>query len=320
MNCTDQAGRRVSLLGTIDSKPAVLVIERAAFPEQQEALSTLIDALNNVETIGTNDIYSWFMASTAGSISKDRPEAGEPTLQDVKVNLIWPCTEKHIAKYSAQGVRSVTETPEIYRDHVRPLMQKNREDGRLQWIYDILEGRAEQEDVMHRRVSDDDSAPDEGFLILPDLNWDRKNIPSLHCLGLCERRDIWSLRDLTKKHVPWLKHMRQKLVDATIKLYPQLEEDQLKLYVHYQPTYYHFHIHVVNVLLDPGSTQAVGKAVGLDSIIDQLERMETDAGGMKDVTLTYSVGEASDLWLKVFEPLKRAKLKGIGSGDPTSTQ
>ena len=83
----------------------------------------------------------------------------------------------------------------------------------------------------------------------------------------------------------------------------------MKLYVHYQPTYYHFHIHVVNVLSDPGKTQAVGKALGLDNIIDQLERMATDDDGMHDVTMTYDVGEASELWLKVFEPLKREKLK-----------
>jgi m7GpppX diphosphatase len=63
-------------------------------------------------------------------------------------------------------------------------------------------------------------------------NWDRKTISSLHLLGLVERRDIWSVRDLKKKHITWVKHMREKLLDATVKLYPELENDQLKLYVH----------------------------------------------------------------------------------------
>lgn len=300
---TDQAGRRISLLGKIDDKPAILLAERAAFSIESNSLENLASSLENVQNLGVNDIYSWFMACSG------QVPIGPKVASDVKINLIWPCTPKHITKYSAQGVRNVTETPEIYRDHVKPYMQKNRDDGRLNWIYDILEGRAEQEDVMHRRVSDDDAAENEGFMLLPDLNWDRKTIASLHCLGLCERRDIWSLRDLCKKHVPWLKHMRQKLLDATAKLYPALEEDQLKLYVHYQPTYYHFHIHVVNVLSDPGSTQAVGKALSLDNVIDQLGRMTNDDNGMHDVTLTYTVGEASDLWLKVFEPLKRESLK-----------
>lgn len=55
---------------------------------------------------------------------------------------------------------------------------------------------------------------------------------SLHLLGLVERRDIWSVRDLKKAHITWLKHMRAKFLEATVKLYPELEKDQLKLYVH----------------------------------------------------------------------------------------
>lgn len=302
----DQAGRRTALLGAIDSKPAILLAEKAAFPTDEEHFVGFASGLETVQNLGVNDIYSWFMASSARDAGSD---GGRHASHDMKINLIWPCTPKHVTKYSAQSIRNVIETPQIYREHVRPYMQNNRDDGRLNWIYDILEGRAEQEDVMHRRVSEADAEENEGFMLLPDLNWDRKTISSLHCLGICERRDLWSIRDLCKKHVPWLKHMRQKLLDATTKLYPTLEEDQLKLYIHYQPTYYHFHIHVVNVLSDAGATQAVGKALSLDNIIDQIERMQNDEDGMHGVTLTYTVGEASELWLNVFEPLKRESLQ-----------
>ena len=55
------------------------------------------------------------------------------------------------------------------------------------------------------------------------------------------------------------------------------------------------------------STQAVGKAFGLENIISQLEAM---AGGpeasMADVSLTYYIGTASDLWTEIFLPLKGA--------------
>jgi m7GpppX diphosphatase len=154
---------------------------------------------------------------------------------DLKINLIYPCTPKHIAKYSPQRMRYVTETPELYRDKIQPYMRRQREEGKLNWIFNILEGRTEQEDVMFR---EDSATPEsglpqnEGFLVLPDLNWDRKTLAGLHVLGLVERRDIWSLRDLRKEHVVWLKHMRKKLVDATVKIYPDIEQDELKLYVH----------------------------------------------------------------------------------------
>lgn len=224
---------------------------------------------------------------------------------DLKINLIYPCTETHVKKYSKQGVRFVTETPEIYKEHVRPYMLSKREQGRLNWVFNIIEGRKEVEDVIFRTKLGDEG--DEGFLLLPDLNWDRKTIDALHLLALVERRDIWSLRDLRKKHIPWLQHMKERLIDATVKTYPSIDHDQLKLYVHYQPTYHHFHIHIVHVSLEAGATQATGKAVGLESIMETLAAMAGDEEtGMDSIAMSYTLGEASELWTEVFEPLKTA--------------
>jgi hypothetical protein len=100
--------------------------------------------------------------------------------------------------------------------------------------------------------------------------------------------------------------MRDKIVQTTVGLYTTIEEDQLKLYVHYQPTYYHLHIHVVHVALEAGVTQSVGKAIGLESIISQLEMMPGgDEDGLDRINLTYSLGESSELWIEVFEPLTK---------------
>jgi m7GpppX diphosphatase len=62
----------------------------------------------------------------------------------------------------------------------------------------------------------------------------------------------------------------------------------------------------VHVALEAGATQATGKAVGFESIISQLESMAGDGeAGIDAVTLTYTLGEASELWTDVFEPLKK---------------
>ncbi len=225
--------------------------------------------LRTLKNLGANDIYAWYLADS-GVVE----ETNNDSFADLKINLIYPCTEKHIKKYSKQGVRLVTETPAIYTDHVRPYMQKQREEGRLNWVYNIIEGKKEVEDVISRTPFGED--PEGGLPAGSDLNWDRKTLDALHLLAIVERRDIWSLRDLKKKHIPWLRHMSSKVIDATIKAYPSIEADQLKLYVHYQPTYYHFHIHIVHVALEAGATQATGKAVGLESIIEQLEAMQGD--------------------------------------------
>ncbi|KAL0930410.1 scavenger mRNA decapping enzyme [Colletotrichum truncatum] len=298
----DQAGRRTSLLGTIDSKPALLILERAPFPSDPSYLAVTPTTLSSIANLGANDIYHWYLANT-GSPADAKPDTAHA---DLKINLIYPCTETHVKKYSKQGVRYVTETPEIYASAVKPYMQRKRDEGRLNWVFNIIEGRTEVEDVIFRTELGKEG--DEGFLLLPDLNWDRKTLDALHLLALVERRDIWSLRDLRKKHIPWLQHMKAKLISATVTKYPEIDIDQLKLYVHYQPTYYHFHVHIVHVQLEAGATQAVGKAVGLDSIMDTLEIMKgDDEAGMEQVSLSYTLGEASELWAEVYEPIKNSK-------------
>lgn len=58
-------------------------------------------------------------------------------------------------------------------------------------------------------------------------------------------------------------------------------------------------------MLEAGGTQAVGKAFGLENIITQLETLPGNPdASMADLSLTYSLGEASELWTDIFLPLK----------------
>ncbi|KIW60658.1 hypothetical protein PV05_00858 [Exophiala xenobiotica] len=308
----DQNGRRISLLGTISSQPAIMTLERAAFPTDPALVTELMTSLINTVNLGANDIYRWYMANrsikpssmTAGTTTGSTTPTSTSQIADLKLNLIYPCTPKHIQKYSAQRVRMVTETPEIYSKHINPYIASQRAAGRLDWVFNILEGRTEQEDVIAR--CDWGSHSNSGFLLLPDLNWDRKTVQGMHLLALVQRRDIWSLRDLKKKHVPWLKAVRDQIVTAATKVFPgEIEADEVKCYIHYQPTYYHFHIHAVHVMLEAGTTQSVGKAFGLGNIISQLECMQGDEEtGMESVDLMYFMGEENELWKRCFGRLK----------------
>lgn len=296
----DQGGRRLILQGHISGEPALLIAERAAFSSESSHLSSFSRLLAHVNNLGDNDIYRWYMANSLPDNALD-----QPTPPDLKINLIFPCTDKHIKKYSFQQLRSVTETPEIYLKYVRPFMSKCREEGRLNWVFNIIEGRSEQENVLYRSQ---EAEKNDDYLLLPDLNWDRKTLGSLHCLALVVRRDIWSVRDLKKKDAPWLRKLRRTLATKVSEMYEGVEQDMLKFYIHYQPTYYHFHVHIVHVNLDPAATQSVGKALSLDNTISQLDTMNDDGiAGMCDVELTYTIGEASELWEEIFLPLKKGK-------------
>ncbi|RPB10540.1 scavenger mRNA decapping enzyme [Morchella conica CCBAS932] len=299
----DTRTKSVNLLGTIASAPAILIAEKTAFDISAFNLShfpapALLPAVALVEK---NDIYHWFLASTVSGVrTADALAQGGA---DVKITMIWPATEAHVRKYSKQNVRMVEETAEVYRRCVWPYVQAKREGGRLGWVYNILEGKAEAESVI---VRDDD--PVEGFILLPDLKWDRKTMASLYTMALVQRRDITSLRDLKKRDVPWLKRLQANIIKGVCAKYPSVEPDQLKLYIHYQPSYYHFHIHAVSVTHDGGMGQAAGRALLLGNVISQLEWMGGgEEAGFADVTLTYFVGEESELWQGVFEGLREKR-------------
>jgi m7GpppX diphosphatase len=64
----------------------------------------------------------------------------------------------------------------------------------------------------------------------------------------------------------------------------------------------------VNAALEAGHTQATGKAFCLENLISQLETMSgDDEAGLADISLTYFLGEASELWTDIFGPLKESK-------------
>lgn len=56
----------------------------------------------------------------------------------------------------------------------------------------------------------------------------------------------------------------------------------------------------------------MGKALSLDHVISQLDTISGgDEAGMADVELTYTLGEASELWTQVFLPLKEGRTPEI---------
>jgi hypothetical protein len=51
-----------------------------------------------------------------------------------------------------------------------------------------------------------------------------------------------------------------------------LEPDELRIFVHYQPSYYHLHVHFMHVKHDAGAGMAAGKAHLLDDLIGEALR------------------------------------------------
>ncbi|PCH41810.1 scavenger mRNA decapping enzyme [Wolfiporia cocos MD-104 SS10] len=268
--------------GTEQRAPAIARIERGALPP---ALSSgdLVAALRDTQLVLSNDIY----ASLHGWLapSEDRP--------DVKIGVIFPATDVHIRKYSAQRYYMVRETPALYERIVKPYIAAFP-PARTQWVVDILEGRAEADKVLHS---------DPAYVLLPDIKWDLATIASLYLVAIAKDGSIRSLRDLRKHHLGMLRSIRRESARVARQRWG-LGRGALRMYVHYQPSYYHFHVHVVNVEHTAPTGMSVGQAHLLDDIISLLESDVDDGPSVFErMTLTYALGEQHGL----FEPLRAAQ-------------
>ncbi|KAK7207676.1 m7GpppN diphosphatase [Myxozyma melibiosi] len=274
----------IFILGEINSEPAIAIAEKTAF-DADSASSLLDQDVSDIRLLDHNDIYRWLMVTLNQNINS-APAA--------KISLIWPATPTHIAKYSTPRRRMITETPEMYRRIHSPYIEKMR-GSRIQWVYNILEHKVESERIVYENPD-----PTEGFILLPDLKWDRTTMDSLYLVAIVHRHDIFSLRNLTKAHIPWLESVQEEIISNTIKAYPEVDHSQLRLYVHYLPSYYHFHIHVTHVQYDAGDGTSVGKAVMFNDLISRLQEMSDDSSGYIDSTLSFLLSENSELWTEGF--------------------
>ncbi|KAF8970508.1 hypothetical protein BGZ46_010482 [Entomortierella lignicola] len=163
----------------------------------------------------------------------------------------------------------ITETAEVYKKAVLPWIEAQPK-SRIQWVYNIFSGLSEVGNVLFR-----DEDPDTGFIILPDSKWDKRTLSSLYLLAISQRSDVRSLRDLKKEHLPMLKNIRDKVSKLVPRQFPGVAHDEIRMFVHYHPSYYHFHVHVTHATAQVnGST--VGQSHLLDTIIDNIENFDPD--------------------------------------------
>lgn len=269
-------------------------------------------------SLGNNDIYTWLLGYLRHS---DPPELGPA---DVKISMICPATATHIAKYSEQEKVVISETPELYRTVTLPWIE-SQDPGRIAWVGNIIEGRKERENVVHR-----DEDPATGFVILPDLKWDRHTLPSLYLIAIARDSSIRSLRDLRREHVPLLRKIAAAAEKVAAEQYgltiplptqggadggsansngrPEhhnpptapsaIHTGKLRCFIHYPPSYYHLHVHVLSADYTSHPGAIVGQAHLLEDVIDLLE-LGVD---FTQRTLGFHVGVRSDLYTQALKP------------------
>lgn len=240
-----------------------------------------------LDDLGQNDIYTWLLAWFDRAPSGSERDADA----DVKITLIRPATQTHIDKYSAQRKIMVYETPEMYEHKVLPWIE-SFPPSRIQWVYNILEHKKEADSILF-----EDPDPKKGFIIVPDLKWDQKTTSSLYIQAIVHNRALKSIRDLTKEHVEMLENVKKEASRVAYDKYGLTGRDggsegNVRCFLHYHPSYYHLHVHILASSFTSHPGAVVGQAHLVDDVVDLLKL----GVNMRQRTLGYSLGTNSKLW------------------------
>lgn len=266
--------KNIFIHGKVKDQDAVVILEKT--PIGQDTLKELLKS-SELKLEMKNDVYSTYQLHAPAHLNQ------------IKTTVVCPATEKHVKKYLHQESFLVEESGEDYRNITLPYI--SNQSFSVQWVYNILEKKAEADRIIY-----EDPDPDTGFVLLPDFKWDQKQLENLYLIAIVHRRDIKSLRDLTSGHLSLLRNIRSKGEDTIQKRYG-VPVSKLRVYLHYQPSYYHLHIHFTSL-----DYEAPGCGVERAHLLsDVIQNLQADSGYYHDRIMTFPLRADDGLLLKFKE-------------------
>jgi len=140
-------------------------------------------------------------------------------------------------------------------------------------------GKAETDKILMRT---------EQFMIVQDWKWGGDKLVDLHFLVIPFTTDLKSIRDLDDSHIPLLSNMKAGILSTASEQFG-IKADKLSLYFHYQPTYYHLHVHVTHT---DNSDTGGSNAVYLDTVLSNLTLL---GNYYKRVSMTFTLSDTHEL-------------------------
>jgi len=218
-----------------------------------------------------------------------------------KAELIYPASDRQIARAMPNsGFAMITETPSIYQAVTKPFIDAIVASGSLSWLQNIVQVKKEKERLLFNST---ENAP--GWILNIDTKWrshpdamtvpreewyNHKSTADLYCLGVFKEDGVASLRDLTGKHLPILKEVLKEGPKTIEQIYG-IPREQLRIFVHYPPQFYHFHVHFTR--LDNETGVQVERAHLLSDIIQNLE---TDPAYYQKRSIDYKLSFKDQLY------------------------
>ena len=156
--------------------------------------------------------------------------------------------EKYEATAIVDGELIICKDASKLKQRVKKLVQEDyetylqtlekRDTKKDIWIYNIIDGISEQESILYR---------DDKCVVFINYFWDGKDIDKLQLLCMPTDKTLRTIRSLDISHLPILEHMKTVTLNVIREKYG-LEQGDIKMYFHYEPSTYHLHIHFVNTV------------------------------------------------------------------------
>jgi m7GpppX diphosphatase len=207
-----------------------------------------------------------------------------------KVELISPASDRQVQRaMPSPGMVLIEETPELYATVTKPYIQSIIDGGSLSWIENVVSGKKERERLLLDKedyVLNVDtkwrSHPDASAV--PRFEWHgHESVTDLYCLAIVKDGGITSLRDLNSRHIPLLQSIVNDGSEAIEKIYG-VQRNQLRIFVHYQPQFYHFHVHFTRLWNEVGCQVERGHLLS-----DIIQNLQMDGEFYSKRTITYKL-------------------------------
>lgn len=108
-------------------------------------------------------------------------------------------------------------------------------------------------------------------------------------------RNLRSLRDLRVRHLGLLRNIVDRGCKAIQDAF-NVGRSELRIYLHYLPSYYHCHVHFSHVQEEPSHGFMLGRAHDIEQIMSSLEIRDDYYAA---ATLSCVVGEGNELYAKL---------------------
>lgn len=205
--------------------------------------------------ITSNDVYHRLLVTS-----------GLESVNAVDMTIIHPAEQHHFKRFITGSRHIVHEDPSMYEKIIVPFLAEKPKD--LTWVENVLTGKSEADRVL---FSDADTLT--GFVLAQDYRWSGQSVQELHYLAIARDPKLTCLRDLRGHHISMLQQIAEEgrrqicmkhSADA-------IAYDQIIAYLHYPPTFYWLHVHLVHADKIEDMSMRAGRAHLLEEVIRNLQ-------------------------------------------------